>query len=901
MLNASPKITNTTCPYCGVGCGINVLQDQKGQITIKADKTHPANLGRLCSKGSALADTLDHADRLLYPEINQQRVDWETASQTVADKIQQVINTHGSDAVAFYVSGQLSTEDYYVANKLMKGFIGSANIDTNSRLCMASAVVAHKRAFGEDLVPCSYEDLEAADLILLVGSNTAWCHPVLYQRIVKAKKNKPQLKIVLIDPRKTQTADIADLHLPLLAGSDAFLFNGLLAYLHQHECMDQRFISEHTNQADAAIEAAIASSPNTPTVAQQCGLDLAQVEQFFALFATTEKVVSVFSQGINQSSSGVDKGNALINCHLLTGRIGKIGDGPFSFTGQPNAMGGREVGGLANQLAAHMEIDNPQHRDKVQRFWQSPTIANQQGLKAVDLFQAMYDGKIKLVWIIATNPAVSLPHSSQVREALRRCETVIVSDCVRDTDTMQFADIRLPAATWGERNGTVTNSDRTISRQRPFLTPPAEAKGDWEILTLVAQKMGYADYFPYQHPVEVFREHASLSAFENNGERCFDLGAVSDMSQADYDHFRPQVWPLPAKFTHNPTHELSDNKRLFANGKFFTANQKANFIAVKPRLPESQLSDAFPLRFNTGRVRDHWHTLTRTGLSARLSAHINEPFIDIHPSDAKQKGIQDQQLVRVWNKLGECYAKANVSEQQQQGHLFMPMHWSDQFSAAATLSHLIPDYRDPLSGQPESKHAAVNIQACEAKWHGFLLSRDQLPRATFHDLLYWTRQRSKQAWHYHLNHDDYFENWHNFSRHLCGSQMPNNSPNNSQWVDYSDSSQGVYRAAHFVGQQLQSCLFINPMEQALPDTQWLTSLFAKDSLTTMERQQLLSGSASKAQDHQGKIICACFTVGENTLREAIKNKKLHTVEAIGDYLQAGTNCGSCIPELRNYL
>jgi assimilatory nitrate reductase catalytic subunit len=900
MPNASPKITRTTCPYCGVGCGVNVSQDQDGKITVKADKIHPANLGRLCSKGSALADTLDHADRLLYPEINQQRVDWETASQTVADKIQQVVDTHGADAVAFYVSGQLSTEDYYVANKLMKGFIGSANIDTNSRLCMASAVVAHKRAFGEDLVPCSYEDLESADLIVLEGSNTAWCHPVLYQRMIKAKKAKPQLTIVLIDPRKTQTADIADLHLPLLAGSDAFLFNGLLAYLQQHECMDQHFLDDHTNHADAALAAAIASSPNTPTVAQQCSLDLAHVEQFFALFAATEKVVSVFSQGINQSSSGVDKGNALINCHLLTGRIGKVGAGPFSFTGQPNAMGGREVGGLANQLAAHMEIDNPQHRDKVQRFWQSPMIADKQGLKAVDLFQAIYDGKVKLVWIMATNPAVSLPDSSKVREALRRCETVIVSDCVRDTDTMQFADIRLPAATWGERNGTVTNSDRTISRQRPFLTPPAEAKGDWEILTLVAQKMGYGDYFPYQHPVDVFQEHANLSAFENNGERCFDLGGLSDISQAEYDSFRPQVWPVSAKNTTNP-------KRLFTDGKFFTANQKANFIAVKPRLPESQLSDAYPFRFNTGRVRDHWHTLTRTGLSARLSAHISEPYLELHPSDAKQKGIQDQQLVRIWNDLGQCYAKAKLSDQQQQGNVFMPMHWSDQFSAAASMSHLIPAYRDPLSGQPESKHAAVNIQVCEPQWQGFLLSRDQLALDNVQDLMYWTRQRSKNVWQYVLNDRSYFEDWQTFSRALCQltiephTQNEEKTAQSNQWLDYSDSTQGMYRAAHFVGQQLQSCLFINPIDQALPDPQWLISLFAAEQLSSTERQYLLLGKPAKAQVDQGKIICSCFSVGENTIREAIKTQQLCTVEAIGECLQAGTNCGSCIPELRDYL
>lgn len=886
MPNTTTNITKTTCPYCGVGCGVDIHKDNDGNITVKPDKTHPANLGRLCSKGSALAETINHPDRLLYPEINNQRVDWETASTTVANKIQNVIAEHGADAVAFYVSGQLSTEDYYVANKLMKGYIGSANIDTNSRLCMASAVVAHKRAFGEDLVPCSYEDLEIAELIILVGSNTAWCHPVLYQRMVKAKKNNPNLRIVLIDPRKTQTADIADLHLPLKPGSDASLFNGLLNYLFEHQFIDQAFVDEHTQGMESALETAKATSANTSTVAQVCELELALVEQFFALFGSTEKAVSVFSQGINQSSSGVDKGNALINCHLLTGRIGKPGMGPFSFTGQPNAMGGREVGGLSNQLAAHMDIDNAEHRDKVQRFWQSPVMAQQQGLKAVDLFDAIHEGKVKLVWIMATNPAVSLPDSHKVRAALQKCETVIVSDCVRHTDTTAFADILLPAVTWGERNGTVTNSDRTISRQRPFLPTPGEAKGDWQILTDIAHKMGYANDFPYTDASDIFREHATLSAFENDGERCFDIGAFSEIDTDTYNQLQPQQWPVLANKT-------TDASRLFTNGHFFTATGKANFIAVTPQAPKSTISEQFPFRFNTGRVRDHWHTLTRTGVSPRLSAHISESYAEIHPADAQKCGIKDQQLIHIWNDLGELRVKAKLSEHQQRGSIFVPMHWNDTFSSSASISKLIPAVTDPYSGQPESKHAAVQIAPIKLAWHGFLLSHRKL---SIPAISYWSCSRVGNIWQYELTCQNFTEGWDQFARKvLCADGDSIN------WVEYLDKGKQTYRAGRFHDKTLESCIFISDANTELPSRQWLISLFKNKVLSNEERKSLLSGKPATPIEDQGKTICSCFNVGEKTIIKAIKEQKLHTIEDIGKCLQAGTNCGSCIPELKEYL
>ena len=466
----------TSCPYCGVGCGVIADRDASGAVTVRGDPLHPANFGRLCAKGSALAETIGLEGRLLAPVVNGQEATWDAALDHVAEGFGRIVREHGPDSVAFYVSGQILTEDYYVINKLAKGFIGTANIDTNSRLCMASSVAGHKRAFGSDTVPGCYEDLETADLLVLVGSNAAWCHPILYQRMVAAKANNPACRIVVIDPRRTATCDGADLHLPLRSGSDSVLFNGLLAHLASRDAIDRAFVDGSTTGAEAALRQV--AGQTVAQTAEICGLAEGAVALFFDWFARTERVVTLYSQGVNQSSSGVDKVNAIINCHLLTGRIGRPGMGPFSLTGQPNAMGGREVGGLANQLAAHMEIENPQHRDIVQRFWQSPVIADKQGLKAVDMFDAIADRRIKAVWIMSTNPLVSLPDADRVRRALDACELVVVSDCMRHTDTTRHAARACcRRSTWGEKDGTVTNSERRISRQRRFLPAPGAAQG----------------------------------------------------------------------------------------------------------------------------------------------------------------------------------------------------------------------------------------------------------------------------------------------------------------------------------------------------------------------------------------------------------------------------------------
>ncbi len=487
----------TTCPYCGVGCGVLASRTATG-LTVKGDPDHPANKGRLCSKGSALGETVGLEGRLLAPMVHGQEASWDDALTLVAQRFQQVIADHGPEAVALYVSGQMLTEDYYAANKLMKGFIGAANIDTNSRLCMASSVAGHRRAFGSDTVPGLYEDLELADLVVLTGSNLAWCHPVLYQRLAAAKAARPAMKVVVIDPRRTATCDLADLHLAIAPGSDAALFNAVLV------AIADRGAASPANGYAEAVSAARASDP------AMTGLDPAILAEFCTLWASTEKVVTVYSQGINQSATGTDKVNAILNCHLATGRIGRPGMGPFSVTGQPNAMGGREVGGLANTLTCHLEIEDPAHRAAVQAYWSSPAMAQKPGLKAVDMFRAVADGRIKAIWIIHTNPVVTMPDADAVAAALKACPFVVVQDVTAATDTARLAHVLLPATAWGEKEGTVTNSDRTISRQRRVLPAPGQARDDWRIIAEVAARMGWAAGFDWPNAAAIFREYAGL-------------------------------------------------------------------------------------------------------------------------------------------------------------------------------------------------------------------------------------------------------------------------------------------------------------------------------------------------------------------------------------------------------
>jgi len=878
--------TKTTCPYCGVGCGVIASMHENGRVEVQGDPDHPANFGRLCSKGSALGETVHLGERLLYPEVNGEQVSWEQAYSAVATKFSDVIKQHGPDAVAFYVSGQLLTEDYYVANKLMKGFIGSANIDTNSRLCMSSVVAAYKRAFGEDVVPCNYDDLERAQLIVLAGTNTAWCHPVLYQRIAQSKETNPNVKIVCIDPRRTQTSDISDLHLSVRPGTDAILFNGLLVWLETAGELDQQFVNVSTEGVEQALESARQSSPDIHCVAQACGLSDEDVERFYRLFARTERVVTVFSQGVNQSSSGVDKINSIINCHLLTGRIGRKGMGPFSLTGQPNAMGGREVGGLANQLAAHMEIDNEAHRDCVAEFWQTSTLATKAGLKAIDCFDEIEKKNIKAIWVMATNPVVSMPDADRVKAALEGCEFVVVSDCVRNTDTSRLADVCLPATTWGERDGTVTNSERRISRQRPFLTAPGLAKHDWQIITELAQKMGFKKAFPYRSTAEIFDEYARLSGYKKDEQRQFDMSGLADMTLHEYKEMQPIQWPVVNR------HNQADASIMYGDGLFSTPDRRARFIAITPKPPAASVSEKFPFILNTGRVRDQWHTMTRTGMSPRLSTHRIEPFVEIHPDDAKRLNIADGKLAQISSETdAEIFVRVRVTDRQQRGSLFVPMHWNLQFSGQARVGSLIKTVVDPISGQPEFKHAVANIKSCDARWYGFIISR-QKPVLKYSR--YWARSRGKGFWRYEIAGKESPEDWAVHAKTLLNVEA------GEEWAEFYDKSDGHYRAARFIDGHLDSVIFIDS-SILLPPRDWLISLFQKDSVSASERASLLQGLPPAEVEDVGKIICACFNVGDKTICKAITEQGASNVAAVGELCQAGTNCGSCRPEIKELI
>jgi assimilatory nitrate reductase catalytic subunit len=874
----------TTCPYCGVGCGVLARKDGANGVTISGDPEHPANFGKLCSKGSALGETLGLDGRLLHPQVRGTRVTWDEALDHVAQGFQRIIAQHGPGSMAFYVSGQLLTEDYCVANKLMKGYIGTANIDTNSRLCMSSAVAGHKRAFGEDIVPICYDDLALADLVVLVGSNTAWCHPIIFQRIVEAKRQRPEMKIVVIDPRRTATCELADLHLPIRAGTDVWLFNGLLAYLHQHGCDDPAFVANHTVGSSRALLVAENTAGDVAAVAKRCRVDARQLAEFYNLFAANEKTITVFSQGVNQSSSGTDKVNSIINCHLLTGRIGKPGAGPFSITGQPNAMGGREVGGLANMLAAHMELDNPEHRSTVQTFWNSPTIATKQGLKAVDLFEAIHERRIKAVWIMATNPVVSLPDADKVKEALRRCELVVVSDCVERTDTNALAHVLLPAAAWGEKDGTVTNSDRRISRQRAFTALPGEAKPDWWIISQIAQRMGFRDAFAFQSSRDVFVEHARLSATNNDGTRAFDISGLASLNDAQYNELTPIQWPVSAA-------GHAGTPRMLSDGRFYHQDRKARFIATTPQTPVNLTDGEYPLVLNTGRIRDQWHTMTRTGVAPRLTSHIPEPYVDMHAQDALLTGAKAGELVRVASKWGSLIVRLRVSGEMPRGMIFVPIHWSGANASDSRVGSLVNPIVDPISGEPELKHTPAHVLPFVVSWHGFMLTRDSVPNL---DVTWWTLARGEQFLRYELAGRRVHGDWSRWARQLFKSK------DELDWIEYSDPNAGVYRAVVLRGDRIEHSIFISP-RQDLPSRTWLSSLFAKTRIADDDRRGLLLGQPADPAADAGPTVCSCFGVGRKRICDAIAKHQLTTAQQVGQQLRAGTNCGSCVPEIKLLL
>ena len=876
------RATRTTCAYCGVGCGVLATPDGSGGAAISGDPEHPANFGRLCSKGSALGETLGLENRLLYPMIRcskgtMERVAWSDALDHVAHRFQHIVARDGPGAVAFYLSGQLLTEDYYVANKLMKGFIGSANVDTNSRLCMASSVAGHRRAFGADTVPGCYEDLDEADLLVLVGSNAAWCHPVLYQRML-VNKQRRGARIVVIDPRRTDTVGDDDLFLGLKPGTDTALFSGLLAYLADHGALDRDYIARHTTGFDDAIARARSMAGSIGATALATGLSERDVAAFFQMFAGTQRVVTLYSQGVNQSAQGTDKVNAIVNCHLATGRIGKVGASPFSLTGQPNAMGGREVGGLANQLAAHMTF-TPPDIDRVRRFWKAPRIATHEGLKAVQMFEGIARGEIKALWVIGTNPAVSLPNADAAREALGKLELFVVSENVISNDTVNAgAHVLFPAQAWGEKSGTVTNSERRISRQRAFLTSPGEAKPDWWIIGEIAKRLGFGSAFDFNSAADIFREHAALSAFENDGERDFDIGGLKALSDEAFDAMAPVQWPLPL--------DGQPQARFFADGGFFANDHKARFIVPEIPALRTETTPARPLRLNTGRIRDQWHTMTRTGSSPRLGQHLPEPFVEVHPDDAARHGVADGDFARVTTDFGQCTLRVVVSERQQRGMLFAPIHWSEATATASRVGALVAPHTDPFSGQPENKATPAAIAPYEYVFRGFALSRKPLELPAH---AWWARVAINGGYGYLFADNADLAGWQSWLKSRTGGDL----------AEYKDFGGGVYRAASFAGGCIDTCLFIGPARDA-GDWNVVKSLFAADALSNDQRRMLLSGKSSDGLASAGPIVCACFGVGRTTICDAIA-AGAHSAAEIGAKLKAGTNCGSCIPELKQLI
>ncbi len=715
--------TRSTCPYCGVGCGV-IIESEGDQITgVRGDPDHPANFGRLCTKGSTLhltaAEHITRQARLLQPQVRPARgqppqpLTWDAALGLAAQRFADVIDTHGPNAVGFYLSGQLLTEDYYVFNKIAKGLIGTNNVDTNSRLCMSSAVAGYKRTLGADAPPACYDDLAEARCLFIAGSNTAHAHPIVFRRIEDARRAHPDMKIIVVDPRRTDTAALADLHLMLQPGTDVLLFNGLLHLMLAEGLIDQAYIARHTTGFETLAEHV--SECTSTRVALVCGVREDDLHTAARWFATSPATLSLYCQGLNQSSSGTAKNTALINLHLATGHIGRPGAGPFSLTGQSNAMGGREVGGMANLLSAHRDLANPTHRAEVARLWGVEQVPATPGKTALEMFQAAADGEIKALWIACTNPAQSLPDQAAVRRALQRAEFVVVQDCFRTTATCAYADLLLPATTWGEKSGTVTNSERRISRVRRAVPPPGQARDDWAIGVGLAQALekrlrpGQPTLFPYQGPEDIWNEHR-----ESTRGRDLD---ITGLSYTYLEQAGPQQWPFPSG-------AAQGQPRLYTDGCFPTPDGKARFETQAWQTVAEPRDQRYPVSLTTGRLRDQWHGMSRTGTLGRLFGHVPEPVLQLQPEDMRQRGLVDGDWVHVTSRRGSLVLPAQGSEELGASQAFMAMHWGSEYlggtsntgHALGGVNTLTPTAACPQSRQPELKHTAVKVLKAELPW-----------------------------------------------------------------------------------------------------------------------------------------------------------------------------------------
>ena len=708
--------TKTLCPYCGVGCGLEVLgtdvskaapHDPPASVKVRGDRAHPSSRGQICVKGGTVADSLDQ-DRLLYPmyrpSLDQdfQRISWEAAYGHIVHQITQVLATQGADGICMYGSGQLQTEDYYVAQKLLKGCLKTNNFDSNSRLCMSSAVSGYIRSFGSDGPPCCYEDLDLTDCALIIGSNTAECHPIVFNRLRKNHKANAQTRLIVVDPRRTETAAVADLHLAIRPGTDIDLLNGLAHLLDRWGCIDQDFIDRHTDGWEAYRE--VISHYPPEVVANRCGLAVAELESAARLWAESKRALSLWCVGVNQSSEGTAKVRAIIDLHLLSGQLCRPGAGPFSLTGQPNAMGGREAGGLCKLLPGYRLVNRAHDRAAVEQAWDIPagSIPDQPGRSAWEIITGLEQGQVGLLWVVATNPAVSMPDLERTKAALRKSPFTIHQDVYYPTETATFAHLLLPAAQWGEKTGTMTNSERVVTLCEAFRLPPGEAKADWEIFADVGRHLGFKSLLSFQDAAQVFAEFVALTR-----------GQVCDMSGLSHQRLRqqgPLQWPYPIQDSLEDSTVLAQNKRLYQDGQFPTPDGRARFGAYHSRGLAEPADPDYPFVLTTGRLYGHWHTQTRTGRISKITKMHPQPFLEIHPKDADYLGIQADDWVELRSRRGKARLPVRITRAIVPGTVFMPMHWGFLWADDAECNSLTHPYSCPDSLQPELKACAVQIR-----------------------------------------------------------------------------------------------------------------------------------------------------------------------------------------------
>lgn len=896
--------TRSTCCYCGVGCGVIIEHDGEHITGVRGDPDHPANFGRLCTKGSTLHLTARPETltvRALHPELRKQRdlprqrASWDEALDYTAQRFADVIREHGPDAVAFYISGQLLTEDYYLFNKLAKGLIGTNNVDTNSRLCMSSAVAGYKQTLGADAPPCNYEDIAATDCLFIAGSNTAFAHPIVFRRIEDARAANPDLKMIVVDPRRTDTAEQADLHLALLPGTDIALYNAMLHVMLWENWIKPNYIAAHTEGFDALRSAV---KDYTPAMAAElCGLAKGDIEKAAQWFATARATLSLYCQGLNQSSHGTHNNAALINLHLATAQIGRPGAGPFSLTGQPNAMGGREVGGMANLLSAHRDLASPEHRAEVARLWGIPDVPATPGLTAVELFDAMAAGTVKAVWISCTNPAQSMPDQNLVHQALRNCEFVVLQEAYRHTETARFADVLLPATSWGEKTGTVTNSERRISRVRPAVPPPGESRHDWEVALDFAKRLGRllgrpatGQLFPYRNEEDIWNEHR-----ESTRGRDLD---ITGLSYEILEHAGPQQWPFPEGATHG-------TPRLYEDGGFATPSGKAQFVVAEHRATAESVDARYPLRLTTGRLRDQWHGMSRTGTVARLYAHEPEPLVHLNPLDLERRGLKEGDLVRLKSRRGEIVLKACSSSTVRAGQAFLPMHWGANAVSGLGSNAVTIKTFDPYSKQPELKHAAVQIEKFEPATTLVAMKRCDSHKDAL-DAMEALRPIASQMQYAALT--------------LAGRDQPAvvlkaSAPaelsvslqtqldqalaldDDTQCLSYRDTRKDVAKRARIDNEQL-TAVRLTGETRAYP---WLQDMLVSGSSAQEARKWLLAplSEAPAGKTTRGRIVCNCFDVSENEIVSCVSSGM--DLDALQRETGCGSNCGSCLVEVKRLV